>query len=473
MKTLFRFASRLACGVALCACAGADAAAPNAEASLENTRDTGYRGIWFTLGQMGEYGDKYSGGLGTYTAKHRPLAVYAPAVDKTFFVYAGTKKDKRHLLIMASCFDHARGVVPRPTIVCDKLGVNDPHDNASIALDGEGHVWVFVSGRGKSRPGFKYRSLAPYSVEAFEKITEEEMTYPQPWWVEGRGFIHMFTRYTAGRELYWNTSPDGRNWTAPRKLAGMGGHYEISSVRPDGRVATAFNYHPGGSVDKRTNIYYLQSDDMGETWQTISGTTLETPLEKPDTPALVKNYEADGQLAYIKDLAFDDAGNPVILHLTSHHHMPGPQGDPRLWRIARWNGEAWEFHEVTSSTHNYDTGQLWIHPGKPWRIIAPTEAGAARWGAGGEVVLWESANSGQAWTRARQLTQDSPMNHGYVRRPEHAHPDFYAFWADGRPDGLSPSRLYFTNQACDTVWQLPYDMETDEAQPTVWQQGKK
>ena len=27
-------------------------------------KDDGYRGIWFTLGQFSEYGDKYSGGLG-------------------------------------------------------------------------------------------------------------------------------------------------------------------------------------------------------------------------------------------------------------------------------------------------------------------------------------------------------------------------------------------------------------------------
>jgi len=48
-------------------------------------RDDGYRGIWFTLGQHSEFGDKYSGGLGTYTANHVPMAVYARTVDKTFF----------------------------------------------------------------------------------------------------------------------------------------------------------------------------------------------------------------------------------------------------------------------------------------------------------------------------------------------------------------------------------------------------
>ena len=36
--------------------------------SSQNPKTEGYKGIWFTLGQFSEYGDKYSGGLGTYTA---------------------------------------------------------------------------------------------------------------------------------------------------------------------------------------------------------------------------------------------------------------------------------------------------------------------------------------------------------------------------------------------------------------------
>ena len=98
-------------------------------------RVDGYRGIWFTLGQFSAYGDKYSGGLGTYTANHIPIAIYSPEVNKTFFVYGGTIKDQRHLLIMAGYYDHTTHQVPRPTVVLDKLTVNDPHDNAAIAID--------------------------------------------------------------------------------------------------------------------------------------------------------------------------------------------------------------------------------------------------------------------------------------------------------------------------------------------------
>ena len=46
-----------------------------------------------------------------------------------------------------------------------------------------------------------------------------------------------------------------------------------------------------------------------------------------------------------------------------------------------------------------------------------------------------------------------------------AHPDFYAFWADGNPDEFSESRLYFTNEVGDTIWILPYVMTQDFAEP--------
>ena len=118
-----------------------------AQSAEANRRIDGYRGVWFTLGQyygpgadgaaygpaskqpLFPYGDKYSGGLGTYTAKHTPVAVYCEDVDKTFFVYGGTTGPReRHLLCMIGCYDHRTGRAPRPVVVHDKQGVDDPHD---------------------------------------------------------------------------------------------------------------------------------------------------------------------------------------------------------------------------------------------------------------------------------------------------------------------------------------------------------
>lgn len=79
-----------------------------------NRKADGYRGIWYMNQPSGdEYVYKYSGGLGTYCAKHNPFAVYCPEVDKTFFCYGGAKPDNdRRLLHMVSYFDHKTKNVP-------------------------------------------------------------------------------------------------------------------------------------------------------------------------------------------------------------------------------------------------------------------------------------------------------------------------------------------------------------------------
>ena len=95
----------------------------------------GYRGIWFSIGQAAsEYGPKYSGGLGTYTMKHIPMAVYAPAVGRTYFVYGGAPDTgRKYLQCMIGCYDHKTGLLQKPRVVHDKGidGVSDPHDDPS------------------------------------------------------------------------------------------------------------------------------------------------------------------------------------------------------------------------------------------------------------------------------------------------------------------------------------------------------
>ncbi len=433
-------------------------------ATAQNPKANGYKGIWFTLGQFSEYGDKYSGGLGTYTANHIPMAIYAPEVKKTFFTYGGTTaKDEKHLLIMVSYFDHQKGVVPKPVIVYDKKGVDDPHDNASISIDDKGFLWVFVSGRAKARPGLIFRSTTPYSIEAFDQVKEGEMTYPQPWWMNGKGFLYLFTKYTKGRELYWSTSADGKTWAPDQKLAGMGGHYQITNVWKN-KLVSVFNYHPGGDVNKRTNIYLAQTDDRGKNWKTIDGQILKTPLADIHCHALVRDYEAEKKLVYLNDLNFDSEGDPVILAVISNDFAPGPKGDPREWTIIHWKNGRWNYSKVCNSTHNYDMGSLYIES-KVWRIVGPTEAGPQKLGTGGEMALWESKDEGKTWTKTRNITSHSERNQSYARRPLNANPDFYSFWADGNADQLSESRLYFCNRAGDQVWMLPYDMKEEFAKP--------
>lgn len=430
----------------------------------QNPTVNGYRGIWFSAGPQSEFGYKISGGAATFTPHHRPTAIYSPDARKTFFVYGGTTDStERHLLIMVSYFDHITKTVPKPVVVLDKMGVREPYDNASIQIDTDGYLWIFVSGWGRTRPGFIYKSAEPYSINRFIEIMKFEMNLPQPWYFNNSGFILLFSKITNGRELYFSTSPDGKNWTENQKIAGFGGHYQISGKHKN-RIITAFNYHPEGNSDKRTNLYVLQSEDMGKSWTTISGERVETPLLGINNPSLVRDFFSENKIVHIQDMNFDKNGNPALLILLSNDVSPGTSGNPREWMIVRWNGNRWVFNKVCESTHNYDVGSLFIS-GSEWKIIGPTEPGPQKYATGGEIALWISKNDGADWEKIRNITENSIYNNSFVRHPVNEYKDFYAFWADGNADKLSASRLYFTNAKCDKVWVLPYEMTRDFIRP--------
>jgi hypothetical protein len=284
--------------------------------------------------------------------------------------------------------------------------------------------------------------------------------------------LHLFTKYTGVRELYWERSADGRNWSPDRKLAGIrqsghnrGGHYQTSASLGS-RVGTFFNRHPNGNVDQRTDVYYVETHDFGDTWQSVDGLSLTPPLTKVDGPAQVVDYASQGLNVYLKDMGFDHQGFPVLLYVTSRGHEPGPPNDPRHFRITRWDGQGWQTSTVCTTDHNYDMGSLYL--GKDgWSVRVPSLPGPQPHQGGGELMTLESHDRGQTWTTTKQITRDSTRNHNYARRPIGAKDPFYVFWADGDPTQLGPSFLYFADSAGERVWRLPQQMDSEWAAPEL------
>ncbi len=318
----------------------------SAEVTL-NQKDNGYRGIWYMNQPSGdEYVYKYSGGLGTYCAKHKPFAIYSREVDKTFFCYGGTTADNdRHLMHMVSFFDHQTGTVPRPTILLDKH-TNDAHDNPVISIDDKGFIWIFSTSHGTSRPSYIHRSRKPYDIDAFDlipatrqdgadRIPITNFSYMQAWHVKERGFICFFTRYKypAARTLCCMTSPDGVNWSRWQRIGAIEqGHYQISAASQD-RAGSAFNYHPGAKgLNWRTDLYYVETRDFGKTWRTVDGQPLKLTLTRSKNPAMVRDYEAEGLKVYLKDIrtmhraALSSSTSPAraINPARGTIHAPGP-----------------------------------------------------------------------------------------------------------------------------------------------------
>jgi len=440
---------------------------------MENKEIDGYKGLWYSVLQReSDYGDKYSGGLATYTAKHRPMAIYSKESDKTFFVYGGTPaKGEKYLLCMVGCYDHKTGMLRKPVVAIDK-GCNqviDCHDNPVISIDKDGYIWVFAAGRGNLRPGIRVRSSRPYDISHFDYVNESIMAYPQVYYNNDRGFFLFCTRYDGIRRSFYQTSKDGVEWSDYMPIASImepgetrSGHYQITAYDGKDKLVCTFNRHIDGSCDTRTNIYYIQSTDWGQTWTQADGVTpVELPVLREANPALIRDYRKEGRNCYIKDVNFDAKGNPIVYFVTSDNYKTGPAGGIRRHGIAHWTGKKWYFNEeFTTSNHNYDTGSIWVE-GKDWYIITTSGLGPQPWGTGGEVEMWKTSNGGKKFKLIKELTADSPRNHAYVRRPMYNSDDFYAFWADGDPNGMAEiSYLYFCNKAGE-VYRMPYEM-TDE-----------
>lgn len=346
-----------------------------------NQPDDGYRGIWYFIGPLKtEYAYKYSGGLATYPANHHPFAVYAPAVQKTFFCYGGASKDtngtalrnpgppvrafrdtagppvrfRPSLLHEVGYFDHRTGQVSRPTIVLDK-GTDDAHDNPVLNIDGQGYLWLFSTSYGTDRPSLIHRSRQPYDITAFDRVMAtrssgdstvpfDNFSYLQSHYQPGRGFLHLMTHYERGmlkygvakarRTIGYLTSPDGIRWSPLRDIAVIEeGHYQTSHQQ-GANVGTAFNLHPdtqqGAGLNYRTNLYYVETTDFGQTWQTADGKPAALPLREPQNSALVKDYRSLGFNVYISDVAHDRQGRPVI-HSVYHQQRPRPR--PGQWSL--------------------------------------------------------------------------------------------------------------------------------------------
>ncbi|HIG31380.1 MAG TPA: hypothetical protein EYQ50_27665 [Verrucomicrobiales bacterium] len=447
--------------------------------SDELPKAEGYRGIWYmNQPSNDEYVYKYSGGLGTYCAKHKPFAVYCEKVNKTFFCYGGTTKDNnRKLLHMISYYDHETGMVPRPRMLLDKK-TSDAHDNPVISVDGAGHIWIFSTSHGTGRPSYIHRSVKPYDIDEFELVHAKKregskqvpitnFSYMQAWHIPGKGFINFFTRYNypVDRTICFMTSSDGVNWSEWKRIAMMDkGHYQISAANEE-KAGSAFNFHPKPrGLNWRSNLYYVETSDFGKSWHAADGTSLRLPLDQVENPALVYNSQSQDLKVYLKDIRYDHEGLPVILFITSKGYQSGPANDPRTWTTARWNGKGWEIRPAMISDNNYDMGSLYIEENGSWRIIGPTQTGPQPYNPGGEIAMWHSSDQGATWQLSSQLTTESPRNHTYARHPVNAHPEFYSFWADGHGRKPSLSNLYFCDKA-GNVRVLPRKMDGDFAKP--------
>lgn len=441
----------------------------------------GFHGIWYAVGSSGDqYAYKYSGGLGTYTHQTAPLAIYAEEVNRTYFVYGGTNGTSNTLKNYLSYFDHTTGLLARPREV-RHVGGTDNHRNITMAIDDDGYINIFANSHGDGGTGNLYKSNVPYEIADFNEVPlpvsvfgnasgKVTLSYSNPFYTPGAGFTVVYNQYHDGRAVHVARSPDGVNWTDVSLFDTNQGHY--TAARQHGNtIGVSADWHRGGSLDNRTNLYYFESPDAGATWTNAAGAPISAPLTTTSNIALVHDYNAENKLVYMKDIDYDPAGRPILTYLTvsdstGSGHTSGPKPGGRTLHTAHWTGSQWRIRDVMQTDHNYDHGELHVEADGSWRLTGPFIDGPQQYGTGGEIGVWTSGDEGASWQQVDQLTSGSPYNHTYVREPVNAHDDFFSYWADGNAFAQSPSRLYFGTKE-GRVYRMPTSFTGDFARPEL------
>lgn len=419
------------------------------------------RGIWYACGTANTlpgHGHVYSGPMATYCIWHRPMAVFIPEVQKTFFVYGNANNAPT-----ISAYDHQKASFAYPVV----LGSNrndDAHRNPTLLVAEDGHLVVFYGAHGDTT--HVLRSQKPYEIAAWEALgdlPDARTSYPQPWSLQP-GVIFVSYRGASGWR-FTRSHDGGRSWEAPTDLITFpeANIYAVT-VAEEGpyprKVHIAWSRLGGGTPEeiakkhlwaRRYNVYYAYSDDGGATWKRSDGTPYRLPITEESAEKL---YDCGQHGVWLEDIQLDSQGNPYILFIDAVVETYESQ-----WKLARHLGSGrWRITDVTTSDHMYDAGALVFLSDDDLRLYAPTTPSQPQ-EDGGEMEEWRSTDRGETWTNTRHLTRGSQWSHNHVKVAvghRKGKGDLRMFWSYG--DSNSPP-------ATKEVILYCYGEATGEARP--------
>lgn len=281
--------------------------------TFENTNPS-----WYELPQYYNGVPKYSGTMGSYTAKHIPVAVMCELGKWATYSENHTGSLEIYSLNLNTGDKY---------LVHTVTGFTDPHQNAAIQCGG-GKLYLTVSARSNTRLGYEYESTDGIN---WIQTGSGYRSYPQLHWLANGSLLTLYTEYKLDP-----TQSNGKS----RKIYSSCNnqpiinddiqHYMMSFY--DGvAVHVVFNDLIGGP-DFRTNLNYTRSFDGGCTWT--------TPYKWHT-----------GDFVYLKDFT-TIKGIPTALVTLSDSADPNI-GNRGIYKITEASKTF-----IRDTNHNYTTGSI-------------------------------------------------------------------------------------------------------------------
>jgi len=387
-------------------------------------------GIWHASGAKSRVSPTaktvYGGAHATYCAWTRPMAVYAPSEDKTFFAFGNADNSPT-----ICCYDHKSKALSHAVMVAANPDM-DAHKNPHLLIDDEGYIYVFY--RSHCSPTHLEKSARRYDISEWVSmgVVAENSSYPQPWQLK-KGEISVFYRAGGTHNATESCvrSPDGgKTWSEPEVIASSppkNGFYAVT-IAEIGRYPR--KVHMAWSVTRgdwwqRYHVFYACSDDGGYTWRKSNATKYELPITEPTSERIFESDVPDRGV-WLKDIQLDSKGSPYILFIDGNTLTYDC-----LWRVAVCSGGKWAIHQIAKCDHMYDAGSLVFLADDDLRAYLPTTP-AQPYQDGGDIDEWQSTDGAKSWTNTKQITSGSEYSHNHVKTVfNHQKGDFRVFWCYG------------------------------------------
>ncbi len=368
----------------------------------------------------------YGGAHATYCAWTRPMAIYAPSEDKTFFAFGNADNSPT-----ICCYDHKSRTLDHAVVVAANPDM-DAHKNPHLLIDDDGYIYVFY--RSHCSPTHLEKSARPYDISQWVSmgVVAEASSYPQPWELK-KGEISVFYRGGGthnATESCVRSRDGGKTWSKPEIIASSppkNGFYAVT-------IAETGEYprkvHMAWSVTRgdwwqRYHVFYAYSDDGGYTWKKSDGSTHQLPITEPTSERIFKSDVPDRGV-WLKDIQLDSKGNPYILFVDANTLTYDCE-----WRVAVLRGGKWSIHEIAKCDHMYDAGSLVVLADGDIRAYLPTTP-SQPYQDGGDIDEWQSTDGAKTWTNTKHITSGSKYSHNYVKTVfNHQKGDFRVFWCYG------------------------------------------
>jgi hypothetical protein len=402
--------------------------------------------------------------------------------DRLIFgsVAAGRTDAARRGAVEATSVDLRTGAVSRTRLSAtpvERAGRYDDHDAPAFVVRSDGRILAAWAGHGFDARILSRVSRAPgdpgaWSEErVFVPSAASKVSYTNLMRLGAEsGRIYDFFRGLDDRfkpSVAWSDD-GGDNWTAGGVVIDVPAafrHRPYVKYASDGKGIVHLVYTEGHPRDFDNSLYHVYY--QGGTLHRSDGSVIRSLAEGLREPAEGTRIFQGGpqNVAWVSDVELDAHGRPAVAYSVQKDSAglpPGQGGTDHRYRLARWNGKAWEDHELAyAGTRLYAgeddyTGGVALVPGDPTRVFFSTNAdplhgaplasaadGQRHW----EIFRGETGDGGRTWL-FEVVTHDSALDNLRPIVPRSAGGPPILLWLRG-------SYRAYTDYAQEAVGLLP------------------